>query len=263
MQRFVPVALCAAVAGVSWLLRAQVSAGADASALARGGGSMSEAHAAFLLVDYFKRLLEDHDLDAFRDRVASRYNEGTLARILSSSPTALPRRAAVVSLGLLGTFEASNAVLGRALRDADAGVRSMSEDALWAVWFRAGTPENNHTLQQVRILIGRQELDQAVIVATRLIAAAPNFAEAYNQRAIAYFLQNRLAESIEDCERVLSRNPCHFGAISGMAQCQLRLNRAADALKSFRRALRLQPYSEALKESVKVLEAETGFDGSP
>ena len=66
-------------------------------------------------------------------------------------------------------------------------------------------------------------------MATRLIAIAPAFAEAYNQRAIIYFEQGRYAESARDCRRVLSINPYHFGALAGLFQCQIGLDRAADA----------------------------------
>jgi tetratricopeptide (TPR) repeat protein len=89
-----------------------------------------------------------------------------------------------------------------------------------------------------------------------LIGRAANFAEAYNQRAIAYFVQGQFQESADDCERVLERNPYHFGALGGLAQCQLALGRRPEALKTLRRALRLQPYSEGLRDLVASLEAE-------
>ena len=132
----------------------------------------------------------------------------------------------------------------RHFSDDDSVVRTMAEDALWAIWSRADTPEHNQALNQVQLAISREQLDQAEVLVTRLIAVAPNFAEAYNQRAIIYFLQGRFAESVQDCQQVLSRNPYHFGAISGMAQSQVRLNRPQDALKSLRRALKLQPHRD-------------------
>jgi len=223
---------------------------------------MSEAHNGSLLAEYFKAFLRDRDFDAFRDRVAARYNEGTLCRILSLSADVAARRAAVISLGILGSFDQSNTALGRALSDRDMAVRSMAEDALWAIWFRADTPEHNHILDTVRLAIGREQLVQAEMLVTRLIAAAPNFAEAYNQRAIIYFHQGRFAESVQDCQRALSRNPYHFGAVSGMAQCQLQLKRPHDALKSLRRALKLQPYHTSLRETIGILESEIEPDGS-
>jgi tetratricopeptide (TPR) repeat protein len=223
---------------------------------------MSEAHTGSLLVEYFDLFLRDRDLEAFRNRVAVRYNEGTLCRLLAISPNAAARRAAVLSLGILGTFEHGNAALARALRDDDAAVRNMAEDALWAIWFRADTPEHNRALGQVRLAISRQELETAEVLATRLIAEAPKFAEAYNQRAIIYFQQGRFAESVRDCQSVLSRNPHHFGAISGMAECLLRLRRPQDALKMLRRALKLQPYHNSLREAIRILETQIESDGA-
>jgi tetratricopeptide (TPR) repeat protein len=223
---------------------------------------MSEAHTGSLLVEYFKEFLSKRDLDEFRNRVTTRYNEGTLGRILAGSPDVAARRAAVLSLGLLGSFEESNAIVGRALRDVDLAVRSMAEDALWAIWFRADTPEHNQMLEQVRQSINREQLEQAETLVTRLIADAPNFAEAYNQRAFVYYLQGRFAESADECQRVLARNPYHIGAIEGLAKCQIGLNRPRDALKSLRRALKLRPHNSALRASIRELETQIESDGS-
>ncbi len=137
----------------------------------------------------------------------------------------------------------------------------MAEDALWAVWFRADTPEHNQVLREVRLAISREQLAQAEALVTGLIAQAPNFAEAYNQRAIIFFQQGRFAESVRDCQSVLSRNPYHFGAISGMAQCLMGLKRPQDALKTLRRALKLQPHHASLRETIRILEMEIESDG--
>jgi tetratricopeptide (TPR) repeat protein len=223
---------------------------------------MSDAHAGSLLVEYFKEFLHKRDLDEFRNRVTARYSEGTLGRILAASPDVAARRSAVLALGLIGSFEQSNAILGKALRDDDLAVRSMAEDALWAVWFRADTPEHNRLLEQVRHSISREQLDQAEALLARLIADAPNFVEAYNQRAFVYFLQGRFAESALDCQHVIERNPYHIGAIEGLAKCQLGLNRPRDALKSLRRALKLRPHNSALRASIRDLETQIESDGA-
>jgi len=242
--------------------RAGVSVWTGTSRLRLVVSSMSEEHTGSLLVDYFKTFLEDQDMEAFRDRVAARYNEGTLGRILAGSPAVAARRAAVVSLGLLGSFEQSNAALGRSLKDSDPAVRGMAEQALWTVWSRADTPENNQLLEQVHNSIRNEQLNQAEAFANRLIQLAPDFAEAYNQRAIIYFHQGRFAESVQDCKQVLRRNPYHFGAISGMAQCQLKLNRPREALKTLRQGLKLQPYSNSIREFIRDLETQIGPDDS-
>jgi Flp pilus assembly protein TadD len=137
----------------------------------------------------------------------------------------------------------------------------MAEDALWAIWFRADTPEHNQTLERVRHSISREQFEAAETLVTRLIADSPDFAEAYNQRAFVYFLQGRFAESAADCQRVLARNPFHIGAVEGLAKCQLGLNRPRDALKSLRRALKLRPHNTALRESIHELETQIESEG--
>jgi len=212
------VAACAA-----WEWQARAGFCSDTRGLATGVSGMSDECGGSLLVDYFRAFLKDQDVETFKSRVAARYTEGTLGRVLAGSGTVTARRAAVFSLGLLGSFEGSNPALGRALADSDPVARAMAEDALWAIWFRADSPENNEILDRVRVLIGREQFKEAEALATRLIANAPNFAEAYNQRAFAYFLEGRLPESAADCQRVLTRNPFHIGAIEGLAKCELGL----------------------------------------
>ena len=253
--------VCVWVVSVPFQVRAGASDGTGLPRRGMGASAMSEAHQGSLLIEYFKAFVKDRDLDAFRNLVSARYNEGTLGRILRDSNDPNARRAAVLSLGIMGTFELSNSVLGKALSDDDSVVRAMAEDALWAIWSRADTPEHNQALNQVQLAISREQLDQAEVLANRLIGLAPNFAEAYNQRAIIYFLQGRFAESVQDCQQVLSRNPYHFGAISGMAQSQDRLNRPQDALKTLRRALKLQPHRTSLRDKIRILEAQIESDG--
>ncbi len=221
---------------------------------------MWESQSGSLLVDYYEAFLRDRDLDQFRNQVTARYTEGTVGRVLTSSSSVAARRAAVLALGIAGSFEQSNASLGRALRDNDSIVRSMAESALWAIWFRADSPENNQKLDEVRLLIGNHRLEAAVSSASRLIARAPKFAEAYNQRAIALFIQGRFAESAEDCQRVLKLNPFHVGAVGGLAQCQIQLNEPHEALKTLRRAAKLQPHSSSIRQNIQILEAQIETD---
>lgn len=218
-----------------------------------GDTGMLEPHTASLLVDYYEGFLSDQDLDKFRQNVTSRYTEGTLSRLLRNG-SHQARRAAVLALGVMGSFR-SNASVGRALRDSDPTVRALAQSALWAIWFRADTPENNALLEDVQTLIGKERYREARLKATHLIERAPEFAEAYNQRAIAYFAEQNFVESAADCNRVLARNPYHIGALAGLGQCYLILDQRADALATFRRALKVQPYSADLRERVAFLEA--------
>lgn len=214
-----------------------------------------------LLVEYFRLLVADQDFRAFEARVSAHYREEALGRLLAESPSVDTRRAAAAALGITGSFRGSNAALGRALRDEDPLVRQLAQGSLWSVWYRADTPANNDRLDQVRALIQDGELHRAEELANHLISIAPGFAEAYNQRAIIYFSEAKYAESARDCGVVLSINPYHFGALGGLAQCQLRLNRPDEAVRTLRRALRLQPYDTDLRRFILMIESREAQAG--
>lgn len=205
-----------------------------------------------LLVAYYEAYLRDQDVDVFRLQVSSRYLEGTITK-LAGSADLRTRRAAVFALGLVGSFR-SNTIVARALRDHDATIRGIAENALWAIWFRADTPENNDALEQVSLLIGQHEYGRAVKSASQLIEQAPHFAEAYNQRAIAEYHLGDFQASANDCRLVLERNAYHIGALAGLAKCLLRLDRRGEALDTLRRSSRLQPFNDDLRHLIAVLE---------
>jgi tetratricopeptide (TPR) repeat protein len=216
-----------------------------------------------LLVELFARLPEfrpgdDEDLWAagvqqamreFRVAVRERYTEGTLQRVLAATEVKA-RRAAALAIGLTGTL-ASVPATAAALHDDDRLVRRFAADALWELWFRGGTPEQNTKLRAAATepdaARARAELDE-------LIRAAPAFAEVHNQRAIWFFKRGEFARAVEDCETVLRLNPYHFGAAAGMGQCLLKLNRPRGALRAFRLALEINPELD-LHDTVRALEA--------
>jgi tetratricopeptide (TPR) repeat protein len=214
---------------------------------------MPEPQTGSLLVTYYTTYLADHDIEEFQRNVSARYTEGTLARLVES-PDIQARRASVLALGLSGSY-AVNGTVARALRDPDPTVRSIADIALWSIWFRADTPENNATLEKTRALNGQQQYDQAMALATKLIERSPRFAEAYNQRAIAEFFLDKFKDSAEDCKKVLERNPYHSGALSGLAQCQLQLGQKGEALETLKRASKLRPYSQDLRIMIESIEA--------
>jgi Flp pilus assembly protein TadD len=255
-----PPASCPLAFGILLALGSTVApplhpAPAQASPAAQriGTPGMLQPHTGSLLVDYYEAFLRNQDIDAFRNNVSARYSEGTLTRLLHSG-NAQARRASVLSLGLFGGF-GSNAAVARALRDTDPTVRTLADNALWAIWFRADSQENNEALERIHRLINRGQYATAIEQADRLVAQAPTFAEAYNQRAIAHYFRGEFAESVADCRKVLEHNPFHIGALSGMGQCQIRLGKIDEAIQTFRKALGIQPYNEGLRSLIADLEA--------
>lgn len=245
---------CLPAAGLALLVLTAGPAGARPHARGHEIAAMPHTPTSALLLSYYEGFLRNQDVEQFRLDVTTRYTEGTLGRLLhAADPTT--RRAAVLALGLTGSFAVNAAVAG-ALRDPDPAVRDLAHDALWAIWFRADTPENNASLLQVQGLIARRRLREAEALADELIARAPDFAEAHNQRAIIHYLQGRFEASAADCRAAIERNPYHIGALSGLGQCCLRLGRRDEAREAFRDALEIQPFDEGLRATLTTLETE-------
>ena len=80
-------------------------------------------------------------------------------------------------------------------------------------------------------------------------------AEAWNRRAVLYYLQGRYRQSLSDCQQVVELNPIHFGAIHGMGLCHAALGEYLPAIQAFRHALEVQPH--ALVNQKMILECTT------
>jgi len=201
-------------------------------------------------------------LDRFKKKVQARYTEGTLQRLLQSRHTPT-RRAAVLALGLMGTMESNGALAGM-LHDEDLAVRRYAADALWQLWFRADEPANNEELQRLIQMAYDKEAGgpaKALAGLNALIRKAPRFAEAYNQRALLYFRAGRYDKAAADCAKALKLNPHHFGAASGMAQCFMKQKKLRAALRVFRRANRINPNLDSVREAIQSLERMLGEEG--
>jgi tetratricopeptide (TPR) repeat protein len=195
-------------------------------------------------------------LGTFQKQVRERYTEGTLQRLVECH-SAPARRAAALALGMLGTMQSNQALAGR-LHDDDAIVRQMAGEALWNLWYRGDTEANSRELLRLMRLRDR---DKALTGLDALIGKAPRFAEAYNQRAILFFQKKDFARSSADCEKAIELNPVHFGAYSGLGQCQLNLRKPRAALRAFRQAYEINPNLQGMEETIRELESVLGEEG--
>lgn len=227
-----------------------------------------------LLLQYYQ-LLPEHRYDEdpvdwprrfrkalarFRTAAAARYNEATLERLLCSQNPEV-RQATVLALGLLGSIGVNGTVAQR-LRDEDQTVRQLAADALWSIWFRADVPENNQELQRLRVMVASDGDPKEILTGFEaLIRKSPRFAESYNQRAIFFYQRGEYAKAIHDCEKVLRLNPYHFGAASGMGQSFMKQKKLRAALRVYRRANRINPNLDAVREAIESLERMLGEEG--
>lgn len=212
---------------------------------------MSDNHRPPVLIQLFQRYLNDENTARFIADVSQRYTTGSLERLADFGDRAT-RRAATMALGFLGGY-ASNQVLGRRMSDSDRGVRLLAENGIRELWFRDGNDSQRKRLEAIARMNRSEQFLQAVVAATELIEESPWFAEAWNQRAIAYFHLERFVDSANDCHQTLELNPYHYAAAVGMGMSYMELEDLQAALDCFKRALKLNPDLEDVRTRVVLL----------
>jgi tetratricopeptide (TPR) repeat protein len=207
-------------------------------------------------------------LDEFMNTLHPCLNEGRIAEALGNlgtrwscaqvvsllaHPSADVKKVAGLALSVLGDRTAV-LPLAVALHDADAMVAQMADHALWSIWFRLGTAPAVNLVKCGNTHMHHGNYACAIEKFTCAIQEDPTFAEAYNQRAIAHYLSEQFAESIEDCRAALARMPQHFGAMAGMGHCHAHLGQWAEAKHCYRLTLAIHPRFEGVEASLAQIE---------
>ena len=129
-----------------------------------------------------------------------------------------------------------------------------AERAALRMFRQSGSAAMDLLLERGYAAMEAGDFEMAVWHFSALIDHAPEFAEAYNGRAAAFFLMDKYGEAMADIEMALVLNPRHFGALGGMAVIQEQLEHPENALKAYKAALALNPHSQDLIASVKRVE---------
>jgi tetratricopeptide (TPR) repeat protein len=129
------------------------------------------------------------------------------------------------------------------LKSSDEHIRERATSQLWRIWFwEKGKIPLEHIEESERLL-AEGDVDAAAAILDNLIDALPDFAEAWNRRAVLGFVMHKYERAIDDCQMVIQLNPVHFGALHGMGLCHAALGNYSDAIRAFRSALNIQPHA--------------------
>lgn len=145
------------------------------------------------------------------------------------------------------------------LKTAEAGEAGRIETEIWIEWSKSGSPAMDLLLQRGKDAMNFGDTLQAIEHFSAIIDHSPDFAEAWNARATAYFYAGDFGPSLADIGHVLTLNPRHFGALSGLAMILEASGKPERALQVYRAALEIHPHLAGASEAVKRL--ETGAEG--
>ena len=139
----------------------------------------------------------------------------------------------------------------KAAPDDDAA--KLVEDRIWALWVVSGSDTADLLMGRVKQAADGKDYDLAIKLLDAIIELRPDYVEAWNRRATLYFMQKDFGRSLSDIRQVLSREPRHFGAWSGLGFILQELGDDRRALEAFRRALAVNPHLQKIPELVKTL----------
>ncbi|MFZ0487655.1 MAG: tetratricopeptide repeat protein [Arenicellales bacterium] len=138
---------------------------------------------------------------------------------------------------------------------------SQLEREIWRTWQDSGDKEVNKELQAGIGAMSDGEYEESIDRFSKVIEMDPDFAEGWNKRATAYYLNGELAKSMQDIQKTLSLEPRHFGAISGMGLIFLQEGDERAALKAFEEVLKIYPMAPTASMQVERLKKKLDGPG--
>ena len=126
---------------------------------------------------------------------------------------------------------------------------------IWRYWLKDHSDEKNNDLIASGLShFHRGNYQKADQIFTKIILSDPNYVEGWNKRATIRYLLGDFEKSLEDINQVLTRQPRHFGAISGTALIHMQNLRYKKALDSYRLLERIDPNNDDSKRMIPMLE---------
>jgi tetratricopeptide (TPR) repeat protein len=124
------------------------------------------------------------------------------------------------------------------------------------IWLRSGS--DTVDLLMARSVQALVQGDHALTVELldRVITLKPDWPEAYNRRATAFFLLGDFERSMADLHQVLQREPRHYAALTGLGVILQTVGDKKRAFQAFRKAAEIHPQQEMVKQALERLTPE-------
>ena len=127
------------------------------------------------------------------------------------------------------------------------------ESRIWGLWFETGSEKMDRMLQAGDIALSTGQYNRSYAILNGVIELRPDLSEGWNRRATLRYVMGDYEGSIADIAETLKREPRHFGALSGLGLCHLKLGNEEEALVAFERALVHNPHMSGVKRNVERL----------
>lgn len=116
------------------------------------------------------------------------------------------------------------------------------------VWLQSGSDTADLLMMRTVSAIGKGDSALAAKLLDRIVSIDPIWAEAWNKRATLRFLSGDDRGAMDDISHVLTLEPRHFGALSGMGFILQQNGMKKQALAIIRRAAEIYPHNAELEK---------------
>jgi len=125
-------------------------------------------------------------------------------------------------------------------------------------WAKSGSPAMDLLLRRGEDALEAGDFAAAVEHLSAAIDHAPDFAEAWHLRSIAFFRQERLGLALHDIQQALAREPRHFNAIYGLGVLLDELGRPDLAREALLRAQSIHPHHKDISGTLERVSRKLG-----
>ena len=147
-----------------------------------------------------------------------------------------------------------------ATSDTEESAKAIAE-GIERIWINSGSPTIDLLMERALKAVSEKKLPLAISILDRVVDLAPDYAEAWNRRAYAHFLNENVERALGDLRRTLALDAHHFKALDGLSQILREIGQKKAALKALRELLEVHPYWPGAKQQLDELERDVEGQG--
>ena len=129
------------------------------------------------------------------------------------------------------------------------------------LWRHSGSDTANLLVSRALKAAGDKRLELAEKLFDHAVTLAPDYTEAFTQRAFFHFTQSNMQAAVGDLRRVLALDPNHFKALEGLAQIWGTTGNKKGAYEVTKQLLDVHPFAAGAKQSFEELKREVEGQG--
>lgn len=121
----------------------------------------------------------------------------------------------------------------------------------------SGSPSMNLLLKRGRDAMAANDLEMAIDILSALTDHAPEFAEGWHARSVAFARADMPGAAIGDLERALALDPRNFAAIYSLGALLESIGQPDLALDAYARVAEIHPHFDDTQANIARIDAET------